>query len=261
MVVISHGDKGGAGKSFQIRSYIDHCLRHSLPISTVDCDNRTSDIFFLVEKHPIIGPLTKRMNLRDEAGWAELADHIEECHSKGINVAISFPAAIGDQEDKFGRFLYQVMNSLGIPYRVVWMLNDKLDGVALLKRFIENSSSPIENIQPVLNTFFGNNFSEWESTKTRALFAEHGVKDILFPKMDFEEVLTGGQLRGLWSDYLTGEIDGKKPKLYMRMRLAEWLNQMDRLYESMNLTMHKGKSKDLHPALAEIKKLLPSKSA
>ncbi|TES65663.1 hypothetical protein E2P84_36660 [Burkholderia cepacia] len=230
---LSHGDKGGVGKSFGVRGFADYGVRHGLPLTVVDADNRASDLYHLTRENSAITEVL-RLNLRDEQGWMDLSDVIERTGRVG-NIAVSLPAAVGDQEDQYGKFLYQVLESLGVPYRVVWVMNDKADSVALLKRFIENSGIPVQNIQPVLNTFFAQDFPVWDGSNTRRMFTEAGIRDVRLPKMEFEDKLTGGNLRGLWSDYLGGKFG--PVNLYMRVRLQDWLKQMDEFFDSMNLPL------------------------
>lgn len=232
-LIISHGDKGGVGKSFETRAFADFSVRHALPLTVVDADNRASDLYHLTKDNGAIAEVI-RLNLRDEQGWMELSDVIERTARNG-NVAVSLPAAVGDQDDIYGKFLYQVLESLGVPYRVLWVMNDKEDSVSLLKRFMENSGIPVHNIQPVLNTFFANDFPVWDGSNTRRKFTEAGVRDLRLPKIEFEDKLTGGKLRGLWSDYLAGKFGPMN--LYMRVRLQDWLKQMDEHFEAMNLPL------------------------
>ena len=90
-----HGDKGGVGKSFACKTYIDFLLSRGIDVTPIDCDTRNPDIDRLFSPYTDV----YKVNLHEEGGWAALFEHIQ--HSSG-NIAISLPAGIGDKTDRYG---------------------------------------------------------------------------------------------------------------------------------------------------------------
>lgn len=88
-----HGDKGGVGKSFLCKSWIDYLLSRNIQVTPIDCDTRNPDIDRLFSPYTDV----KMVDLNEEDGWSALFDFIAKAQG---NIAISLPAGIGN---KIGR--------------------------------------------------------------------------------------------------------------------------------------------------------------
>jgi hypothetical protein len=198
-IVISHGDKGGVGKSIVTSAYIDYRMNQDgfKPESLVvlDADPRNADVFRMYDGYL---PNVERISLATKEDWMIFVDRIQSEKDKGYNYIISLPAGIGAILSQEGAKFGDYVELLGHEITMFWTIDRMPDSVNLLKRAMFDIGSKVKQIIVVKNQFFGaaDSFTRWDSSYLRKLFLLGGGIEASLPELHewvIDEVI-GNQL-------------------------------------------------------------------
>lgn len=182
-IILSHGDKGGVGKSMIAAAVADYLNCTGEQVVVIDADTRNPDVARMLSKDMTCA----QMDLRAENGWMEAMDFIER--HQGYTIVISTPAGIGesmgDDIPRFAAFL----NELGTPVEMElwWTINLLPDAVNLLGDAYKNYGKYFTRIRVVRNLFHSMGdtkaFIFWDESTLRPKLEKNGGLTINFPAL------------------------------------------------------------------------------
>lgn len=222
-ITIVDGDKGGVGKSFLARLLGDWMLTRGLSVLAVDADQRNPDFY------RVFAALTESrfVNLRaDEGnGFADIIDLMDKSETP-VNILISMPAGIGEQQDRYGAVFVEALAQLGVPINWFWVINNERDSTNLLRHQLENGGmKDATSLFVVRNLFFGteDKFGDYNNSNTRRMVHESGKGlTIDMPKMKTDIVAALAKENMT----LTRAIAQNKLRLFDRVEGQKWCESM-----------------------------------
>lgn len=181
-IVISHGDKGGVGKSLLTCAAIDYRANQEgfnpNKLIILDADPRNADVFRMFEKFPQYGK-AERISLAGKEDWMKFIDRIQDEKDKEYDYILSLPAGIGGIMSKEGGKFGDLVGQLGHEITMYWTIDRMPDSINLLKRALFDIGGKVKQTILVKNLFFGeaDNFSRWDKSYLRKLFLlQHGIE-------------------------------------------------------------------------------------
>ena len=178
-VILFHGDKGGVGKSWACSVFIDWMISKQLPAALIDGDTRNPDVSRMFgDSIPV-----NNANLRVHDGWMDLTDFMISHPDKTI--IISLPAGIGGEFRKEASRFNQVIEMLGRPLIMFWVINRLPDSVNLLSEATHAIGEKLKAKFVVKNLFFGDKekFTRWDTSRIRKYFEESGGQTICLTEL------------------------------------------------------------------------------
>lgn len=122
-LIITHGDKGGVGKSTIAMAIIEYLIANEKPVTIVDGDVNVSDIAMRYANHKnckaIIVDLDKSGEEAQDASIL-LFRHIEDIGNDFV--ILNMPANSSKILDEYGEFILEVSKELGYEVSVIWMI-------------------------------------------------------------------------------------------------------------------------------------------
>jgi hypothetical protein len=225
MIYISHGEKGGVGKSRLAMVLIDYLLKlDARPVVLVEGDKSGRDVG---ERYAdIVETGFINLNRPDamEDAFSSLGNWIEE-HAEGKDVVINLPGQASDTLDKFADLLATTMEMAGQRMTVYYSLGNLDLHVANLTNSMQSglmSVVPMDRRVIVMSEAVGvpSQFA-WMQSKARKSYIDAGGKEGIMPKL-LPANLDGriGELPGPYSAFL-----GKDSPLSLTDRglLFRWL--------------------------------------
>lgn len=198
-IEISHGDKGGVGKSLLICGRIDYKMNQlgfdSEKLIVLDADPRNADVFRMYHGYL---PHVERISLAKKEDWMQFVDRIQSDKDKGYDYVLSLPAGIGAILSKEGAKFGDYVGMLGHEITLFWTIDRMPDSINLLKRAMFDIGDKVKQIIVVRNLFFGepNSFTRWDNSYLRKLFLTTGGIEASLPELHewvIDEVI-GNQL-------------------------------------------------------------------
>lgn len=261
-IVISHGDKGGVGKSLLTCAYIDYRMNRDGfnpdKIVVLDADPRNADLHRMYDGYL---PHVERISLATKEDWMKFVDRIQSENDLGYDYIISLPAGIGTIMSKEGAKFGDYVESLGHDITMFWTIDRMPDSVNLLKRAMFDIGSKLKQIILVKNQFFGaaDSFTRWDNSYLRKLFLLGGGIEANLPELHewvVDEVI-GNQLdesdvkkillkRGAISEMeatSSGEhrtipfsalLERTDLRLTLRGEMEEWLRKVDDIFAEID---------------------------
>ncbi len=214
-IVISHGDKGGVGKSLLTCAAIDYHANQkefdSSKLVILDADPRNADVFRMFDGYPQYGK-AERISLASKEDWMKFIDRIQDEKGNGYDYMLSLPAGIGGILSKEGAKFGDLVGQLGHEITMFWTIDRMPDSINLLKRALFDIGGKVKQTIVVKNLFFGeaDSFSRWDKSYLRKLFLYQNGIEANLPELHewvIDQVI-GDQL---------GEDDVKKILLERRL--------------------------------------------
>ncbi|MHB1621038.1 MAG: hypothetical protein ACYCTY_13860 [Sulfuricella sp.] len=261
-VLISHGDKGGVGKSLVICAYVDYRMNQEgfnpEKLVVLDADPRNADVFRMYDGYL---PHVERISLSAKEDWMKFVDRIQSDKDNGYDYIISMPAGIGTIMSKEGSKFGDYVEMLGHEITMFWTIDRMPDSVNLLKRAMFDIGSKIKQMILVKNQFFGasDSFTRWDSSYLRKLFLlgggieanlpelhewvidevignqldEDDVKQILLKQgaINASEAASSGTHRTIPFSAL---LDRTDLRLTLRGEMEEWLRKVDSFFAEID---------------------------
>lgn len=221
-----HGDKGGVGKSFLAKAYIDYLLSRKLPVTPIESDTRNPDIQRLFSKFTNV----VAVDLREEHGWARLFEYLESAEG---NFAVSLPAGIGAQAERYGEIFLEAAKEHGVPITVWWVLSDGFDSTNFIERALRQDSGLIKQAVTVRNEFFGPDFIQWRESSARKQFMDIGGQEIAFPMLT-KRLADKVAERELTFSQACGDTGFS---MFDRISLTRWVQQVHAAFDGLHLPM------------------------
>lgn len=183
--IISHGDKGGVGKSVVSEVIVDYLRTHGHKVALIDADTRNPDVYRMFAEKT--GVPCMRANLRDENGWMDVMDFVMA--NPGHYFVMNTPAGIGEHMkrdmDRFSAFLEA--ENVAIEIELWWTLNLAHDSVNLLDDALKNYGKYFSNVRVVCNMFHSANdpkhFLLWNQSPLRPSLEKTNGMTIYFPAL------------------------------------------------------------------------------
>lgn len=219
-VMISHGDRGGCGKS-TLTATLGECILHKgLPLIVVDSDTQNPDASRYFNGS---GATIHKIDLRVPQGWREVLSLLEG--EKTADVLVNLPAGIGSVFDARLADLINVSIELKRSLAVFWVMNRTPDSISLLAPVLTGCANSPVQIVAVRNLYFGDTakFTRWNESKTREKLISGGGLEIDLEELDAPLVdATFGSLppRRFSSNGETGLTYGE------RYDLGKWMQKM-----------------------------------
>lgn len=146
MIFISHGEKGGVGKSRLAMVLIDYLLKHNLrPVVLVEGDKSGQDVGERYADIVETGFINLNRPDHMQEAFSSLGNWIEE-HGEGKHVVINLPGQASDTLDKFADLLAATMEMAGQELVVFYSLGTLDMHVANL---IQSIQSGLMSVVPV----------------------------------------------------------------------------------------------------------------
>ncbi len=214
-IVISHGDKGGVGKSLLTCAAIDYRANQkgfdASKVIILDADPRNADVFRMFDGYPQYGK-AERISLASKEDWMKFIDRIQYEKGRGYDYMLSLPAGIGGILGKEGAKFGDLVGQLGHQITMFWTIDRMPDSINLFKRALFDIGGQIKYKVLVKNLFFGeaDSFSRWDKSFLRKLFLHQDGIEANLPELHewvIDQVI-GDQL---------GEADVKKILLELRV--------------------------------------------
>lgn len=183
--IISHGDKGGVGKSVTSEAITDYLRSQGYKVALIDADTQNPDVFRMFAEKASIPCM--RANLRDENGWMDVMDFVTG-HSDH-HFVMNTPAGIGEYMKKDMAVFAAFLAEQGAPVapELWWTMNLAHDSVNLLSEAIKNYGQHFTNIRVVCNMHFSANdpkhFFLWQESPLRASLEKTNGLTIYLPGM------------------------------------------------------------------------------
>lgn len=182
-IIISHGDKGGVGKSMIAAAIADYLNTNGELVAIIDADTRNPDVDRMFGKHlPCV-----QMNLRAENGWMEAMDFVVQ--HPGYTIVVSTPAGIGeDMKNDIPRFA-AFLADLETPAEMElwWTINLLPDAVNLLGEAYKSYGKYFTRVRVVRNLFHSmgdaRQFIFWDESILRPQLEKKGGLTINFPAL------------------------------------------------------------------------------
>lgn len=266
-IEISHGDKGGVGKSLLTCARIDYLANKkgfdASKLIILDADPRNADVFRMYDGFKTFGSV-ERISLASKEDWMKFIDRIQVEQPKGYDYILSLPAGIGGILSKEGAKFGDLVGKLGHDITMFWTIDRMPDSINLLKRALFDIGSKVKQTIVVKNLFFGDteSFTRWDNSYLRKLFllqggieanlpelhewvidqvigdqlGEDDVKQILLEigKIDATEAGNSGAHRTVPFSELLKRTD---LRLTLRGEMEEWLRKVDIFFKEIDLQM------------------------
>jgi len=183
--IISHGDKGGVGKSVVSGTLTDYLRSNGHKVALIDADTRNPDVYRMFAEKS--GIPCMRANLRNENGWMDVMDFVTG--HPGHHFVMNTPAGIGEHMkrdmDMFSAFLSE--ENVSIALELWWTLNLAHDSVNLLSDALKNYGQYFSNVRVVCNMFHSANdpkhFLLWDQSPLRTNLEKDNGMTIYFPAL------------------------------------------------------------------------------
>lgn len=178
-LILSHGDKGGVGKSFALCTYIDRQLSRGETLIAVEADRRNPDVARRYGQQIRVEMFD--ISKADSGGWMDLASMMDE--NPGVDIAVSLPAQIGHVLTERRDAIAGELDQLGRRLGVFWALNRDADSINLLRLFLDDFESFGPAVLAIKNGYFGttDQYYRWEKSKTRERLLAYGAETYLAP--------------------------------------------------------------------------------
>lgn len=260
-IEISHGDKGGVGKSLLICGRIDYKMTqpgfNPEKLIVLDADPRNADVYRMYHGYL---PNVERISLATKEDWMKFVDRIQSEKNMGYDYILSMPAGIGAILSKEGAKFGDYVGLLGHEITMFWTIDRMPDSINLLKRAMFDIGNKVKQMILVKNLFFGevDSFTRWDNSYLRKLFLATGGIEASLPELHewvIDEVI-GNQLdeddvkQLLLTEGIINEAEASKAsehrtvpftqllsredlRLTLRGELEEWLRKVDLFFNDI----------------------------
>ena len=184
---ISHGDKGGTGKSMAVAIILDRLLATGAPTLLIEGDPAIPDMALRFRR----AVPTELVNL-NRAGDAEtsfnrLGNILESAAAAGQNAVVNLPAGAGDTVDELAPVLAEVVNAVGYELVVTFSMGPHRTSTdALIKSLARGLMAVVDPAhRSVLYPAFLGNASQfdWSKHAARTNFMSAGGREAVVPAL------------------------------------------------------------------------------
>ncbi len=184
---ISHGDKGGTGKSMAAALVLDYLHTSGVPVLLIEGDAGIPD---LAHRFRDVIPL-KTVNLNrsgdSETSFNKLGNALEDASTAKQHVVINMPAGAGDTIDSLAPVLAEIVADVGFDLVVSFAIGPHRTSTnALLKSLHGGLMSVVDPARRsvLLPLFLGQSSSfDWGKAGGRIEFLDAGGKEAAIPAL------------------------------------------------------------------------------
>lgn len=212
MIVFSEGSKGGTGKSLVSAILLDHFIAKGETPVLIETDTSNPDVY---KSYKEAVAKAFAISTDDADGWATFLNTIDE--NRDYPIVVNSGARNQESIDKFG----ETLKELELPMKTFWVINKEKDSVILLKNYLE--VIPAENVVVVKNRFFGENFDEYDASKTSQKISQV----ISIPKALDAAITT------YYSKRIPLHLVPENLKFGERLLFKSWLNEVRKAFDTV----------------------------
>jgi len=226
------GGKGGVGKSTLSILISDYLMRNGEDLAVVDADKTNPDVARLFNNAEAENVTAILAGLQSAQGFVELYDVMEK-EIDGHDIVLSLPATLDMRP--YVADIAEVCKEMDLEIVHVFVINRQWDSINLLKESMENGLASIADRKVVVrNGFFGDHddFSRWDSSKTRSAFLESGGEEIHIPGiLD----ITMDAVLELNKPFSEAAVRGAGLSIGIGVQTKNWLKGVDERLASLEL--------------------------
>ena len=186
-IFVSHGDKGGTGKSMAAALALDHLHASGVPVLLIEGDAGIPD---LAHRFRDVIPL-KTVNLNrsgdSETSFNKLGNALEDASAAKQNVVINMPAGAGDTIDDLAPVLAEILADVGFDLVVSFSIGPHRTSTdALLKSLDRGLMSVVDPSRRsvLLPLFLGQAAAfDWAKADARDGFLDAGGREASIPAL------------------------------------------------------------------------------
>jgi hypothetical protein len=169
-IIISTGDKGGAGKSMTARFVGEMLYGASVPnLLFLDCDAHNPDLVDKFQNHD--GLTVMAIPINDRRNVDTILNTIFEAENDLIAL-FDMPAGASEHLKKEFEVFSALLNLPEVDTEFLWTLNTERAGVRQLDNMIEIFGDVKGRFTVVRNHFYGDDWAIYEDSKTRKKLKE-----------------------------------------------------------------------------------------
>lgn len=191
-VIMSTGDKGGAGKSMTAR-LIGEILTETRPGNLLffDGDSANPDLEAIFENREKVFMFSPR----DSESIDRLIDSIFSA-PEGAVILMDMPAGAGEHLKNEVEMFSAIFAEPGIDCEIIWTMNTDETGIIQLGYMMTAFEDVPARYTVVKNQFYGEDFSRWERSSVRKKLMEKSpeTKEVFIPKIEKRILETVGNL-------------------------------------------------------------------
>lgn len=227
---ISDGGKGGVGKSQTALALINYLsANNEKKLLVVETDTQNPDVARCIGGTGKENISVLLADLRNEDGWNDLLEKMEELSSEFDYGVISLPGA--DVEiGKFINLIAGIFKELGVAVTELFTINRTKDSINLFCKSRESGFGSIaEKTVVILNGTFGdrNKFERWDDSSVRK---KHKPLEIYMPDLFWK---TFDLCRD--STITLDEILNEEISVLHKTRITEWVQKMNSEFKKLGL--------------------------
>lgn len=186
-LLISHGDKGGTGKSMAAALALDHLLATGAPVLLIEGDAGIPDLALRFDGSVPVELVNLNRAGDSETSFNKLGNILEAAASAGQHVVINMPAGAGDTIDELAPVLADVVSAVGYELVVTFSIGPHSTSTdALVKSLQRGLLSVVDPARrSVLFPLFlgiAEQFN-WSKSPKRADFISAGGKESSIPAL------------------------------------------------------------------------------
>jgi hypothetical protein len=121
-LIISHGDKGGTGKSMAAALMLDHFLATGAPVLLIEGDAGIPDLALRFRGSVPVELVNLNRAGDAETSFNKLGNVLEAAAAQGRHVVINMPAGAGDTIDELAPVLAEIVQAVGytliVPFSI-----------------------------------------------------------------------------------------------------------------------------------------------
>lgn len=226
-IYVSHGEKGGVGKSRLAMVLVDYLLVNGSTVVVVEGDKSGADVG--LRYRGIVETAFLNLNRPDamEEAFNDLANALEKVDASA-DIVVNLPGQASDTLDQFADMFAGVAEALGHDLVIYYSIGNLDMHVENLAKSLQSgllSVVPDDHRIVVRGEISGNpaNFA-WETSPVREAFLKSGGREAIMPKIKMEALEK--KVREVKGGYTPMAMDPESSPLTLgeRMLLQRWLN-------------------------------------
>ena len=185
---ISHGDKGGTGKSMAAAIMLDHLLATGAPVLLIEGDPAIPDMALRFRGAAVPTELVNLNRAGDaETSFNKLGNILEAAAAANQHVVVNMPAGAGDTIDELAPVLAEIVSAVGYDLIVSFSIGPHRTSTdALLKSLDRGLMSVVDPTRRsvLLPLFLGQAIAfDWAKASGRAGFLDAGGREASVPAL------------------------------------------------------------------------------
>lgn len=186
-LIISHGDKGGTGKSMAAALALDHFLTMGTPVLLVEGDAGIPDLALRFRGSVPVELVNLNRAGDAETSFNRLGNVLEIAAGAGQHVVVNMPAGAGDTIDELAPVLAEIVSAVGYELAVTFSIGPHRTSTDALVKSLEHGLLGAVNPtkRAILFPLFLGVASQfdWSKSAARTDFVNAGGKEAAIPAL------------------------------------------------------------------------------